>query len=99
KNHRFLVKQGVFSAEEVLARCHVRMERYLKDIDIEYQSLIKIVDTGVIPAAAGFLGALCRSVADTKAAGIEAPQGERAREFSKSLADLESARDNLLDVR
>ncbi len=99
KHHRFLVKQGVFSAEEVVARCHVRTERYLKDIDIEYQTLLKIVDTSIVPAAAGFLGEVCRSVADTKAAGVEAPHAARAREFSKSLADVESSRDNLASVR
>jgi glutamine synthetase len=98
-NHRFLVKHGVFSAEEVLARAHVRTERYLKDIDIEYQSLVKIVDTGVVPAAAEYLGVLCRSVADAKAVGIDAPQTGRAREFSKAIADLESSRESLLDVR
>jgi len=99
KHHRFLVKHNVFSAEEVMARVHIRQERYLKDIDIEYQTMLKIVDTNIVPAAAGYLGALCRSIADTKSAGVEAPQEDRAREFSKAFADLEGARDNLLDVR
>ncbi len=99
KHHRFLVKQGIFSAEEVLARVHVRTERYLKDIDIEYQALLKLVDVSIVPAAAGFLGALCRSVADTKAAGIDAPHAGRAREFAKALGEVEAARDKLLEVR
>jgi glutamine synthetase len=99
KHHRFLVKHGIFSAEEVVARCHVRGERYLKDIDIEYQALVRLVDTSVVPAAAAYLGALCRSVADTKAAGVEAPQAGRAREFSKALADLESARDAVFEAK
>jgi glutamine synthetase len=99
KNHRFLVKQGVFSPEEVMARVHVRTERYVKDIDIEYQSLLKLVDTSIVPAAAGFLGAMCESVAATKAVGIDAPQAARTREFGKAVADLETSRDKLLEVR
>jgi glutamine synthetase len=99
KNHRFLVKQNVFSAEEVMARVHVRLERYLKDIDIEYQALVKLVDVSIVPAGVEYLGALCRSVADTKAAGVDAPQAARAREFSRTLGDLEAARDGLLEIR
>jgi glutamine synthetase len=99
KNHRFLVKQGVFSAEEVMARVHVRLERYLKDIDIEYHTVVKLADVSIVPAGSEYLGALCRSVADAKAAGVDAPQTARAREVAKCLADLETARDALVDVR
>ena len=99
RHHRFLVQQGVFTADEVMARCHVRLERYLKDIDIEYHALVRILDTSVIPAASGYLGELCRSVTDTKSAGVEAPHGGRAREFSKAFAELESSRDALLEAR
>jgi glutamine synthetase len=99
KNHRFFIKHGVFTPEEILARCHVRSERYLKDVDIEYQTLLRMVDTAIFPASAEFLGVLCRSIAETKSAGVDAPQSARAREFGKCVADLESARDAMVEVR
>ena len=95
KRHQFLVKSGVFAAEEVQARVHVRLERYLKDIDIEVQTLVRLVDTAVFPAVSEYLGSLSRSVADTKAAGIDAPHASRAKEVSRLLGDLDAARDAL----
>ena len=99
KHHRFLVKYGVFSPEEVLARVHVRVERYLKDLDIEYHTLLKLADTAIAPAAAEYLGMLSRTIADAKAAGVDAPQMRRAREMSGLLGELESAREALAELR
>lgn len=45
------VHTGVLSQEELHARYHVRLERYLKDIDIEVDSLIDMARTQVLPAA------------------------------------------------
>jgi glutamine synthetase len=42
---------------------------------------------------------MCESVAATKAVGIDAPQAARTREFGKAVADLETSRDKLLEVR
>ena len=93
------MKYGVFSPEEVLARVHVRVERYLKDLDIEYHTLLKLADTAIAPAAAEYLGMLSRTIADAKAAGVDAPQMRRAREMSGLLGELESAREALAELR
>ncbi len=45
------VATGVYSEEEVHARYHVRLERYLKDIAIEATTLADMVRTMVLPAA------------------------------------------------
>lgn len=47
----FFTKAGVFSEEEVHARYHVLLERYIKDIEIEAETLKDIVTTQVFPAA------------------------------------------------
>jgi glutamine synthetase len=44
-------RTGTLSVEEVKARYHVDLERYLKDIDIEVETLVDLVRTHVLPAA------------------------------------------------
>ena len=44
-------RTGTMSAEEVKARHHVHLERYLKDIDIEVDTLTDLVRTQILPAA------------------------------------------------
>jgi glutamine synthetase len=47
----FLARAKVFSQAETEARYHVKMERYLKDIEIEIESMRNLVATHVFPAA------------------------------------------------
>jgi glutamine synthetase len=47
----FLAKTRVFSEAETEARYHVKMERYLKDIEIEVEAMRSLVAAHVLPAA------------------------------------------------
>jgi glutamine synthetase len=47
----FLQRMRVFSEAETEARYHVRVERYVKDIEIEVEALKALVSTHVLPAA------------------------------------------------
>jgi glutamine synthetase len=47
----FLAAAKVFSTAETEARYHVKMERYVKDVEIEVEALRNIVSTHVLPAA------------------------------------------------
>jgi glutamine synthetase len=47
----FLSRTKVFTEAETEARYHVRMERYIKDIDIEVETLKGLVASHVLPAA------------------------------------------------
>ncbi|MCG3134998.1 MAG: Glutamine synthetase [Planctomycetes bacterium] len=93
KRHEFLVRTGIFKKEEVHARIHIRVERYVKDVDIEYQTLLRLVDQQVFPAAASYLGELSASVASAKAAGIDTPHAARAREIARLAGEIDDARD------
>lgn len=87
---------GILSKEELASRYHVRMERYVKDMLIELNTLREIVDTMVLPAAYSYAGSLAAAVASAKAAGIkEIPQRERASEVGKLAIQLKSRRDAL----
>lgn len=47
----FFEKMGIMQPEENEARYHVKLERYVKDVEIEIQMLKDLVHTTVLPAA------------------------------------------------
>jgi glutamine synthetase len=47
----FFAAQRIFSHAETEARYHVRLERYIKDLEIELEALRSLVSTHVLPAA------------------------------------------------
>lgn len=51
KADRFLVDMGVFSEAEAEARFNVAIERYLKQVTLEAETLAEMVTTLVVPAA------------------------------------------------
>jgi len=79
----FLAKAKVFSEAESDARYHVKLERYLKDIEVEVEALTDIVNAQVLPAAYKQLALL------TSAGGSRTAKDARAR--------LESTVDELAD--
>ena len=46
----FLVRAGVFTADEIASRAHIYVERYVKQIAIEAETLCDIARTLVVPA-------------------------------------------------
>ena len=87
---------GILSKEELESRYHVRLERYLKDMLIELHTIREMTDTLILPAAYAYQGALARSAADAKGAGIkEIPQVERANEVGGIARQLKTRRDAL----
>jgi glutamine synthetase len=54
----FLAKARVFSEAESEARYHVKLERYIKDIEIEVEALTNLISGHVLPAAYRQLGLL-----------------------------------------
>jgi hypothetical protein len=57
-----LSSTGVSSEEEMRARYHVRLERYMKDIDIEVSTLTDMARTQVLPAALAHQAMLAQSI-------------------------------------
>jgi len=87
----FLARTKVFTEAECEARYHVRMERYIKDLDIEVEALKNLVSGHVLPAAFRQLallskagsGKTIRSTAERVEASIEA--------LSTRVQDLQAA--------
>ncbi len=87
----FLAKLKIFTEPESDARFHVRMERYIKDIDIEVEALKNLVSGHVLPAAFKQL-ALLAGAGQGKAvkAAVERMDGA-VEAVSSRLAELQSA--------
>jgi glutamine synthetase len=91
------VSTGVSSEDEVRARYHVRLERYLKDIDIEVSTLIDMTRTQVLPAALAHQAMLAQSIdAVTRVKGsVPAAQTKLLDACSEEIVRLDERVDGL----
>ena len=82
---------GVLSAPELDSRYHVRVERYVKDVLIEMETLAELLDTMILPAGYAYLGSLAEGAAKTKAAGVKViPQKAALESVGKLVTTLQS---------
>ena len=51
KHHQFLVDMAVYSELEMESRLNVAYERYIKQVQLEAETLAEVVTTSVLPAA------------------------------------------------
>jgi len=84
KNYQFLVDRGVLSEVEVESRFNVAMERYIKQVTLEAETLAEMVTTAVVPAAEKQLAV---TAGTWKALG-EAGGAKTAPSIAKRLAAL-----------
>lgn len=73
KNVDVFVKQGVFSKAEAVARADIRLENYIKIINIEALTMIEMAKRDIIPAVSDFTAVLCQNVASKKAVCEDIP--------------------------
>jgi glutamine synthetase len=87
---------GILSTEELESRFHVRMERYVKDLLIEINTLNEMADTIVLSAALEYHGVLAAGAAQARSAGITSiPQVDAANELGDAIAQLRERRAKL----
>jgi glutamine synthetase len=88
-----IVGLKILTDAELESRYHVRLERYVKDMLIELNTLREIVDTLVLPAAFTYSGALVDAAAKAKTARITVvPQVEAANQLGKLIKELQKQR-------
>lgn len=95
QSKKLMSAMGIFSEAELVSRFHVRVERYVKNLLIEIDTLRSMVDTQILPAAFAYHTALTAGVASAKAAGLTAPQASVAERLTKLIAALQSKREKL----
>jgi len=89
----FLKRMRVFSEAETEARYHVRLERYVKDIEIEVEALKNLVSAHVLPSAYR-QHALLSSAGARKAISVALDRlGSQMDELMARLGDLQVAAD------
>ena len=87
---------GVLSEAEIQSRHHVNIERYLKKIDIEIDTMRTLVDSYVAPAVTLYLSDMAEAAANlAKLTGVEKSPTEnavkKAAELFKELTEKRSA--------
>ncbi|MBI3535814.1 MAG: glutamine synthetase III [Deltaproteobacteria bacterium] len=87
-----LIRLGVFSEAEIVSRFHVRIERYIKNIMIEVDTLKSLVDTMILPACYAWHGFLAATVGSAKQAGVSAPQAEVLTRLGNLITSLHAKR-------
>jgi glutamine synthetase len=99
KNLDLFRKYGVLSKSELDSRSHIGIEKYVKQIGIEAETMISIARTQVLPAALIHQGRTAAAVTHTEVAGVKCPDttvalGEFVNlvtRLRESLAKLEKA--------
>ncbi len=86
KNIDVFVNQGVYTEQEAVARALVRLENYVKIINIEAVTMLKMAKQDIIPAVSDFVAELCSNIAAKKAVAEDMPC-----ETEKALASKLSA--------
>lgn len=72
KANEFLMKQGIFSESELETRYNVRVERYCKHREIEFYTLINMVNKDILPASIKYKNEVAESIVNQKNAGVDA---------------------------
>lgn len=81
----------ILTAAELESRYHIRVERYLKDVLIEMETMAEMLDTQILPAAYRYLGVLAEGAAKSKQAGIKViPQVAAAESVGKLVTQLQA---------
>lgn len=70
KHHQFLLDLEVYRPNELTSLLNVRLERYIKHRFIEFDSLKRMIDRHIIPAAMNYRSTLLQSMLAAKELGV-----------------------------
>ncbi len=94
KNVAMLERQKVFSREELEARYHIKLEQYVKTLDIEADTLCDLIQTKIMPAAMTYQTQLATTIKETHAVAsitndinLE-PMTNALSEVNRTIAEL-----------
>jgi glutamine synthetase len=99
KNVDLFRKYGVLSKVELESRAHIAVEKFVKQLTIEAETMVAMGRTMVLPAAVRFQKLLADTVEATEDAGVKTADGKEALQefagvvarFRKALGALEKA--------
>ena len=89
KNVDLFRKYGVLTKPEYDSRIHIQLEKYVKQLAIEAETMVSIARSQILPAALEHQRRLAETVAATKAAGVDAADSAGAlRDFVSLVAEF-----------
>ncbi len=94
----FFEKKGIFTPEEVEARYHVNLERYIKDIEIEVHALKDIVRSMVMPAAFQYQERLATSIKSVRDILGDKYTTEQTKELTNVAAAISRLQEGLVTL-
>ncbi len=97
KNVDIFRKYGVLTRSEYESRIHVQLEKYVKQLGIEAETMVSMARSHILPAALEHQRRVAETVVATKAAGVDAADSAGAlrdfvslvTEFRKRTAEVE----------
>ncbi len=98
KSKEMLTRLELFSEAELMSRFHVRVERYIKNLLIEVDTLRQMIDTSILPACFAYHGTLVQTVAFAKQIGTDAPEQDMMSKVGKLISALKLKREELENV-
>ena len=85
----FLTEQGIFKQTELDLRYNVQLERYILLREIEFKSLVDIINKDVIACAVEYKNKLSSAISNSNAVGIDAStETDIAKELSADIKNL-----------
>jgi glutamine synthetase len=87
KNAELFKKYGVLTQPELDSRTHIALEKYIKQLGIEAETMVSMARNQIMPAALQQQQRMAAAIATTKAAGVECPDTTVAL---RSFVDLVS---------
>ena len=92
KNGELFKKYGVLSPAEYESRTHIAVEKYIKQLAIEAETMVSLARGQVLPAALRHQQRTAEAVASTKAAGVDCADTVAAlRSFVELVTRLRNA--------
>jgi len=91
----FLVKQKVLSGDEIAARYHISVERYVKTLEIEMYTLSELVTTHVIPAIEKQVMSLYSVHGSLSGASVKKVHGDRVKLMESVFEEVLGGLDKL----
>jgi glutamine synthetase len=91
KNGELFKKYGVLNRSEYESRIHIAIEKYVKQLGIEAETMVSIAKGQILPAALEHQRRTAETVGATKAAGVDdADSAQALREFVGLVGQLRS---------
>jgi glutamine synthetase len=91
KNSDLFRRYGVLNKSEYDSRIHIAIEKYVKQLGIEAETMVSIAKSQILPAALEHQRRVADAVASTKAAGVDPSDSTQAlREFVDLVSQFRS---------